>query len=169
MPNLILKANPLTKEAFAMFGDVIELEGAKHFSINDGNVERFHDLAAVMFDGEQGGKPIISLFKANGISPLPLKVTLIERHPKGSQAFIPMHNDPMVVVVARKGDDVSVDDLHAFISNGNQGVNYHTGVWHVPLVTTEIGQLALIVDRGGPGENYDELLFEDHEILVELP
>ncbi len=166
---LTIKAVPLTRDAFAQFGDVIEMDGAKHFPINDGNVERYHDLASVMIDVESDGKAIISFFRANGVSSNPPQVRLVERHPKGSQAFIPMHNDPMVVVVAPAGDEVSPADLRAFVSNGKQGVNYHTGVWHVPLITSEVGQLALVVDRNGPGHNCDELFFDGEEIFVDVP
>jgi len=169
MSDIKITAVPLTKEDFAPYGDVIEIEGAKHFPINDGNVERFHDLASVMIDVENGGKAIVSIFKANGVTPTPPQVKLVERHPVGSQAFIPMHSDPMLVVVARAGEDVDPTSLRAFISNGRQGVNYHSGVWHMPLVTTQVGQQALVVDRNGPGENCDELYFEGDSIFVDVP
>jgi ureidoglycolate lyase len=169
MSKLTVKAIPLTREAFAPYGDVIEMEGAQHFPINEGNVERYHDLASVMIDVENGSKPIISIFRANGVSPTPTQVRLVERHPRGSQAFIPMHEDPIVVVVARAGDEVEPSNLRAFVTNGLQGVNYHTGVWHMPLVTSVVGPLALIVDRNGPGDNCDELYFEGQQIFVDVP
>lgn len=163
-----LTAVPLSKAAFAPYGDVIEMDGAQHFAINNGNVERFHDLAAVMIDVESGGKPVISIFKANGVTGLPAQVAIMERHPRGSQAFVPMHQDPMVVVVARAGENLAPADLQAFVTNGLQGVNYHTGVWHMPLITTQVGQLCLIVDRSGPGNNCDELSLASELIFVDV-
>lgn len=168
MSTLKLTAMPLTREGFAAFGDVIEVAGADHFPINEGRVERYHDLAAVAIDVDTGGRPLISIFKANEKTTLPAQVRVVERHPRGSQAFIPMHAEPMVVVVAPAGEGVRPQDLRAFISNGQQGVNYHTGVWHMPLIASEVGQQSLVVDRGGPGDNCDELYLEDEVIFVDV-
>lgn len=166
MATLNLIASPLTREEFAPYGDVIETEGAKHFSINAGAIERFHDLAGVDVGAEEQGRALISIAHCNEPSALPYRVPFVERHPLGSQAFIPTDDTPLVVVVAPAGKTVDPHDLRAFISNGRQGINYHRGVWHIPLISLREGQQMLIVDRGGPGQNCDELYFEDAEIIV---
>ena len=161
-----LIAQPLTKEAFVQFGDVIELDGAKHFPINDGRVERFHDLANVQIDTEEGGRAIISFFKTNEARQFPYSFNLIERHPKGSQAFIPMFNEPVVLVVGPKSTTPNSAHLRAFLTNGRQGFNFHAGVWHMPLVCDQIDRLFIVVDRSGPGNNCDELTLENE--IIEL-
>lgn len=168
MATLMLKAVPLTREAFAPFGDVIEMDGAKHFSINAGAIERFHDLASVDVGVEEGGRALISIARCNHRSSMPYRVPFVERHPLGSQAFIPFNETPLIVVVAPAGEAVDPRDILAFVSNGRQGVNYSRGTWHIPLISLEEGQQMLIVDRGGSGKNCDEYHFPDDEIVVEL-
>ncbi len=149
-----LRPQPLTRAAFAPFGDVIDPEGAEHFAINGGTIERYHDLATVTV-GEQG-RVLISLATCNRVTPLPYCIPLVERHPLGSQAFIPLNATPLWVVVAPPGDHPEPHQLQAFISNGHQGVNYHPGVWHMPLMTPDAEQRFIIVDRGGAGDNCEE-------------
>ena len=169
MQVITLKASPLTSEAFAPFGDVIETEGATHFPINEGAIERYHDLATVSIDTEAGGRTLVSLARPNVVTEFPAPVKIIERHPLASQAFIPMYYDPMVVVVATaQADPADASQLHAFITNGRQGVNYHPGTWHMPLAATDLSQQWLVVDRGGPGENCDEFYFKDVEVILEI-
>lgn len=161
-----LQAKALTKDNFRPYGDVVETAGAEHFPINGGAIERYHDLAEVELGGEQG-RALISIFRCSQSSELPYRVRVMERHPVGSQAFIPLSRTPMVVVVGRPGDSVRPDDLEAFLSDGAQGVNYRPGVWHMPLIAFEQGREFLVVDRGGPGNNCDEVRFDDVEIIVE--
>ena len=168
MAKLNLKAEPLTREAFAPYGDVIETEGARHFSINAGMIERFHDLAQVDVGAEQNGRPLISIARCNRATSLPFQIKLVERHPLASQAFIPLSGPPLLVVVAPPGETVEPGQLRAFVSNGRQGINYHRGVWHIPLIALEVGQEFIIVDRGGPGPNCDEFYFKDDEIILTL-
>ena len=163
-----LVTKPLTKEAFSQFGDVIEIDGSEHYSINEGDVERYHDLANLDIDVEDGGRAIVSFFKINKSKSFPHQFNLMERHPKGSQAFIPMFNDPIVLVVAPKGDSLSSDQLEAFITNGNQGFNFRAGVWHMPLISEVKDRMFVVVDRSGPGNNCDELSFENESIELTL-
>ena len=162
---LILKAKPLSKERFAPYGDVIETGRAEHFPINAGTIERYHDLARV--DAGEGGRVLVSIAQCSQVSTLPHRLNLIERHSLGSQAFIPMDRAPMLIVVAPRGDSINIDELEAFVSDGKQGINYHPGVWHMPLIAFEKGHRFLVVDRGGPGENCDVHGFENTEIRVE--
>jgi ureidoglycolate lyase len=149
----VLRPVPLTRAAFAPFGDVIELEGAQHFPINEGSTERFHDLAKVDTDAN-GGRPLVNLFRAQA-RPLPVQLTVMERHPLGSQAFIPLAPRPYLVVVApdlggRPGA------LQAFVTRGWQGVNYARNVWHHPLLALHEDSDFIVVDRGGEGCNLEE-------------
>lgn len=104
--------------------------------------------------------------RRNRVSELPYEIPFVERHPHGPQAFIPLDDTPLVVVVAPLGDTVDVREVRGFISNGRQGVNYHRGVWHIPLIAFKEGQQHLVVDRGGPGQNCDEFRFPEHRIVV---
>lgn len=146
-----LTAQPLTRAAFAPFGDVIETRGAEHFPINEGTTERYHDLAEVQLRGDDD-RPLINIFRGQPFT-IPVRVEMLERHPLGSQAFMPLDRRPYLVVVAPIGDTVRATDLHAFLARGDQGVNYHAGVWHHGLLALEAESDFLVIDRGGPGDN----------------
>lgn len=162
-----LNIQPLSREAFAPFGEVISLEGAKHYPINAGTTERFHALAGVDAHAE-GGQPVISLFRGQP-RPLPLPISIMERHPLGSQAFVPVTHsteDEYLVVVAPPGDFVA-ERMQAFLARGFQGVSYARGVWHHPLIALHKVSDFLIVDRVGPGNNCDEITLDGHFCLTE--
>lgn len=156
-----IRLQPLTQVAFAPFGEVIEALGQPSFLINDGQTERFHALSlvtALSAVGQQGSVAVgMSIFRNLVALSLPLAVHMLERHPLGSQAFIPLAGQRFVVIVARSLDVASPDEteVYAFISNGQQGVNYHAGTWHHPLLTLEAPSDFLIVDRIGKGHNCD--------------
>jgi len=147
----------LTRQGFAAFGDVIETEDARHFPINGGNTERFHDLCRL--EPGTDGHIIASIFRGQA-RPLPFTVSMMERHPLGSQAFMPLHGRSYLVVVAPAGPAPQLTDLMAFLATGKQGVNYAPGVWHHPLLV--LGQTSdfLVLDRAGPGGNCDEVLLD---------
>ncbi|MDH3693337.1 MAG: ureidoglycolate lyase [Gammaproteobacteria bacterium] len=166
MAKINLKLQPLTREAFSPFGDIIETEGARHFSINAGTIERFHDLAQVDIGTESDGRPLISIAQCNQATELPFPIKFVERHSLGTQAFIPFLDIPLPVVVAPPGEMVDPQNLRAFVTNGKQGINYHRGVWHLPLIALQQDQQFLIVDRAGPGQNCDEFYFTDDEIVL---
>ncbi|KGD64943.1 ureidoglycolate hydrolase [Alcanivorax nanhaiticus] len=152
---LKLTAQPLTPEAFAPFGDVIDSRSASNsFPINGGRTQRHHDLASVEILGE-GGRPMISIFASQRVQ-VPLQVDCLERHPLGSQAFIPMHGERFLVVVAPPGDGIDPDSVRAFVTDGRQGINYRAGTWHAVHSVLECEGEFLVVDRGGPGHNCDE-------------
>ena len=144
-------ARPLTADAFRPFGDVIEARGTADMIINDGRCGRFHDLARLTMDG---GKAGISIFCSEASS-LPYDVTLLERHPLGSQAFIPMVAVPFLVVVAAD-DGGRPGAVQAFITAPGQGVNYLANTWHAPLIALEANCPFAVIDRIGPGDNLQE-------------
>jgi ureidoglycolate lyase len=151
---LELIAEPLTAEAFAPFGDVIDTRTSDSFPINAGRTQRHHDLAKVETLGENA-RTLVSIFVSQPIS-LPLELPLLERHPQGSQAFMPLHEERFIVVVAPAGETINPDDVRAFVTDGRQGVNYGAGVWHAIQSVLEREGEFLVVDRGGDGDNCDE-------------
>ncbi len=152
---------PLTAEAFAPFGTVIETTGAESFPINDATTTRFHALATA--DPGPEGEAILSIFRATRW-PQPVRIGMLERHPLGSQAFFPLSLDDWLVVVAA-GEPPGAADLRLFRARGDQGVQYACGVWHHPLLVLAEQQDFLIVDRLGPGENLDQIEVEPGAVI----
>jgi ureidoglycolate lyase len=148
-----LTIEPLTRAAFEPFGDVIELEGAKQIPINLGTTIRFHDLARIDVEDE-GGRAIVNLFRGQPRL-LPFEVKMMERHPLGSQAFLPLNDKPYLVVVAPAGE-LDRSAVRAFVTHGWQGVNYAKGVWHHPLLALDEVSDFIVVDRSGGGVNLNE-------------
>ncbi|CAN7575817.1 ureidoglycolate lyase [Pararhizobium sp. LjRoot238] len=144
---------PLTREAFAPFGEVLETEGAPSFPINAGKCVRYHDLAKIETTGEKA-RAMISLLRGEPYR-LPLELTMVERHPLGSQAFIPLSEHPFLVVVAEETADGPGQPI-AFRTAPGQGVNIGRNVWHGILTPLDgISEFA-VVDRGGEGINLEE-------------
>ena len=147
---------PLTAEAFAPFGQVIEMAGANHYPINSGMTERYHDLAKVELAGVHA-RPLISIFRGQPYE-LPLTLKLVERHPLGSQAFYPLSDRPFLVVVAEDLSGVPATP-RAFLTAPGQGVNIAMNTWHGVLTPLETASDFLVVDRGGDGNNLEEYSF----------
>ncbi|WP_026470160.1 ureidoglycolate lyase [Alkanindiges illinoisensis] len=152
---LTVALQPLTAACFAAFGDVIECAG-QPLSINQGQTERYHALSLPQVAGEAASIGL-SIFRNLQASTLPLQIDMLERHPQGSQSFIPMDGQAFVIVVALPLDDRQPDEAQvcAFLSNGQQGITYARGVWHHPLITLEAPSNFLVVDRIGTGHNCD--------------
>lgn len=156
-----LSLQPLTQAAFAPFGDVIEAAGEPSYLINNGHTERFHALALAQTctasDTQDEVNVGISIFRNQQALTDPISIHLLERHPLGSQAFIPLAGQVFMIVVAKPFNENQPDEneIYAFLSNGKQGVNYHTGVWHHPLITLETPSDFLVIDRIGSGHNCD--------------
>jgi ureidoglycolate lyase len=147
---------PLTAEAFAPFGQVIEMAGAQHYPINGGMTERYHDLAKVELGGVHA-RPLISIFRGQPYD-LPLTLKLVERHPLGSQAFYPLSDRPFLVIVAADVSGVP-DTPRAFLTARGQGVNIAMNTWHGVLTALEAVSDFVVVDRGGDGNNLEEHSF----------
>ena len=160
-----LRPEPLTRERFAPYGDVIEASPQAAQAMNAARFERFDDLCDVDLDD---GDVAISVARCRAPTALPLRIDRVERHPRGSQAFVPLAPFRMVIVVAPPGEAVDVADLRAFVSNGRQGINYHRGTWHMPLIAFEAGQEFLVIDRGGSDANC-EMTELDGRVMLEVP
>ena len=150
----LVKTRALTAEAFAPFGDVLEATGTPDRIINQGLCGRWHDRAGLDFgpDGRAG----ISIFLAEPRT-LPYRLEMIERHPEGSQAFLPMHAHPFLVIVA-EGPDT---EPRAFLTNGAQGINLAKGTWHGVLTPLHAPGLFAVVDRIGGTPNLEEHWYEE--------
>jgi len=148
----LLPALPLSAEAFAPFGQVIECAGHAGYAINEGSSQRFTDLAQLEADAE--GRLALSIFRAEARQ-APFALSCLERHPLGSQAFMPLHGQAFLVVVAERRPlptQPVPESLRVFVSNGRQGINFRRGVWHHPLLALSAGDF-LVADRLGPGDN----------------
>ena len=156
---------PLTRAAFAAFGDVVELDGCAPVAINQGFAERFDGLAHVDVS-MNGGAPNVSLFTAKP-RPAPVTIELMERHPLGSQMFYPLQDRPWLVVVC--ADPLERQSFRAFVATGRQGVNYARDIWHHPLLVLDATSRFLVVDRAGPGDNLEEIRLNAPLVLMPAP
>lgn len=152
-----LSIEPLTRQAFAPFGEVVETEGLTPLSINEGYAARYNELANIDV-GADGGQINISWFVASA-RPAPIAIRLMERHPLGSQLFMPLNGGNWLVVVCT--DPHTASSYRAFAANGNQGVNYARNCWHHPLLVVEDASSFLVVDRKGGGNNLEEYWLDE--------
>ena len=152
----------LTKENFAHFGEVISCQENSFFHINDAHTERYHAIVETEVQGE--AKAGISIFRNIKTTTIPFEISMLERHPIGSQAFIPMQGQKFLVIVAPalNADEPDLSQLCAFITDGSQGVNYRAGTWHHPLLTLESPSDFAVVDRIGTGHNCDVFRFNEN-------
>lgn len=148
----IIPVHPLTKAAFAPFGEVVDIDGAAAIPINQGFAERRNGLAAIDV-ARGGGSPQVCLFVAEPRT-TPIAPQVMERHPDGSQMFYPLQDRVWLVLVC--GDPLDDATYRAFLASGRQGVNYARDVWHHPLLVFDPGSRFIVVDRAGPGANLEE-------------
>ncbi|WP_151717857.1 ureidoglycolate lyase [Gemmobacter serpentinus] len=156
-----IRTEPLTQAAFAPFGDVLEASGDFRL-INQGFCQRHHDRAHLDFgtDARAG----ISIFKAVPRQ-FPYLLDLVERHPDGSQAFVPMSADPFLVIVA-PDEGGRPGTPRAFVTNGIQGVNFHRNTWHGVLTPLAEPGLFAVIDRIGPTPNLEEFPFAEPYLIT---
>ena len=154
----VVTARPLTRAAFAPFGDVLDTDWTNHYPINGGMTERYHDLANVEAEGPNA-RVLISIFRGKPYA-FPLELTLVERHPLGSQAFMPLGGKPYLVVVCLD-TPAGPGEPHAFVAGPGQGISYPRNRWHAVLTPIGEAQDFLVVDRGGDGVNLEEHRFPE--------
>ncbi|MCA0940012.1 ureidoglycolate lyase [Salipiger pacificus] len=160
-----IAVRPLSAEGFAPFGEVLEVKGAPDKVINQGLCGRHHDRAGMDFG--PGGRAGISLFDAEPRA-LPYKLELVERHPEGSQAFLPMHQNAWLVIVAEPGPGTNEvpGEVHAFLAAPGQGINFHRGTWHGVLTPLQAPGLFAVVDRIGATPNLEEHWLEEPLLIT---
>ncbi len=143
---------PLTAARFAPFGDVIEAQPDEPAAMNEARFERFDDLCNV---DAGDGRIAVSIARCRTATTLPYCVDVVERHPRGSQAFDPLQRCRMLVLVAGAAEAPDTGDFEAFYTNGRQGINYHRGTWHMPLIAFSAGDEFLVIDRAAGRPNCD--------------
>ena len=153
----------ISKENFAKFGELITTDDIKPISINDGYAKRFDGIAN-LDTSKDNGEATISIFSALKRT-FPMNIDMMEQHPLGSQAFIPMKETTFLSFVAPDGDKPDLDKVEAFIIPPGLGVNYKAGTWHFPLIATEDMNF-LVVDRKGSGDNLKIQKLEDNQLVL---
>jgi ureidoglycolate lyase len=157
-------AEKLTSDAFLPFGEVVELDGAEGKPVNGGTALSYRDLVRV--DVGEGGRTSVNFIRASA-QEMPLRVCALERHPLGSQAFLPLRAMPFMIIVAAPGP-FDPKTIRAFVTHGWQGVNYAKGVWHHALICLGEQSEFIVVDRAGEGVNYNEVTL-DEPFLLQYP
>ena len=160
----IIKPTGITRENFAAYGDLISSDSIKPININAGYAKRFDNLAKINTSKDKG-ETIVSIFSALKRS-FPMKIDMMEKHPLGSQAFVPMKETIFLSFVAPPGNAPEINKIQSFIIPPKMGINYKPGIWHFPLISTEDTNF-LVVDRKGDGENLIIHKFEKEEIILE--
>lgn len=160
MDDRIIRAEPLTAEAFAPWGEVLETTGEPDRIINEGRCGRWHDRAGLDVDGRAG----ISIFRSGSVQ-LPYAFRLVERHPLGSQAFLPMTEHPFLVIVA-PDEGGQPGRPRAFLTAPGQGINLARGAWHGVLTPLADPGLFAVVDRCAEGPNLEEYRWDQDWTVV---
>ena len=160
----IIKPVKITKDNFQEFGDLISSNNIKPIDINAGYAKRFDNLANID-TSKSDGNTIISIFSALERT-FPMQIDMMEKHPLGSQAFIPMKETTFLCFVAPAGDIPDIKKIQSFVIPPKMGVNYKPGIWHFPLISTEDTNF-LVVDRKGSGENLIIHQFKEDKIILE--
>ena len=160
----VIKPIKITRDNFAQYGDLISSNDVEAIDINNGYAKRFDNLAKIS-TSKNDGKTIISIFSALKRN-FPMKIDMMEKHPLGSQAFIPMKETTFLCFVAPPGDLPDINKIQSFIVPPKTGINYKPGIWHFPLISTENTSF-LVVDRKGSGENLIIHKFNKEKIILE--
>ena len=159
----IIKPIKITRANFAAYGDLISSDDIKPMDINAGYAKRFDNLANIN-TSKDGGKTIVSIFSALKRS-FPMKIDMMEKHPLGSQAFIPMNETTFLCFVAPPGESPEIDKIQSFIIPPKTGINYKPGIWHFPLISTKDTDF-LVIDRKGNSENLVIHKFDKEKVVL---
>ena len=160
---ITISPKKITKENFAKFGELISTSDISPISINNGYAKRFDGIAN-LDTSKNNGETTISIFSALKRT-FPMNIDMMEQHPLGSQAFIPMKETTFLSFVAPNGEKPDLDKIEAFIIPPGLGVNYKTGTWHFPLIATEDMNF-LVVDRKGSGDNLKVQKLEENQVIL---
>ena len=159
----IIKPIEITRKNFSIYGDLISADNIKPININSGYAKRFDNLANIN-TAKDGGKTIVSIFSALKRN-FPMKIDMMEKHPLGSQAFIPMNETTFLCFVAPPGESPEIDKIQSFIIPPKTGINYKPGIWHFPLISTEDTDF-LVIDRKGNSENLVVHKFDKEKVVL---
>ena len=159
----VIKPIKITRKNFTEFGDLISSEDINPIDINAGYAKRFDNLANIN-TSKDGGKTIVSIFSALKRN-FPMKIDMMEKHPLGSQAFIPMNETTFLCFVAPQGETQEINKIQSFIIPPKTGINYRPGIWHFPLISTEDTDF-LVIDRKGNSENLVIHKFDKEKVVL---
>ncbi len=162
-----LNLQPLTEEAFAPFGDVIEKREHCSEEINYGQPRKYADLARIDV-GDEEGAATVHIYRSRPVI-LPFQIEVMEYHPLGSQAFIPLSRQPFLVIVAPAAERLPFESIQGFFTNGEQGVNLHRGVWHHYQFSVEKTCDYLVIERSDPGVNTIEQRLKKSLLIEAFP
>ena len=159
----IIKPTKISKLNFSQYGDLISTNNIKPIDINAGYAKRFDNLININ-TSRDGGETTVSIFSALKRT-FPMKIDMMEKHPLGSQAFIPMKETTFITFVSPPGEKPQINEIESFIVPPGTGINYKPGVWHFPLISTE-NMNFLVVDRMGSGNNLIIHNFEKEDVIL---
>ena len=159
----IIKPVKVSRSNFSSYGDLISTDDINPMNINEGYAKRFDNLANID-TSKDSGKTIVSIFSALKRT-FPMKIHMMEKHPLGTQAFIPMKETTFLAFVAPSGESPEIDKIQSFIIPAKMGINYKPGIWHFPLISTENINF-LVIDRKGSGDNLIIHKFEKEKIIL---
>ena len=163
MIKTIIKPIQITRKKFAVYGDLISSNDIRPTDINDGYAKRFDNLADLNTSKDEG-KTIVSIFFALKRT-FPMTIDMMEKHPLGSQAFMPMKETTFLCFVAPPGESPEINKIQSFIIPPQNGINYKPGIWHFPLISTEDTNF-LVIDRKGEGKNLIIHKFKKEKIIL---
>ena len=158
-----IKPKKVSKKNFKKFGQIIDTSKKKYLKINDGFAKRYDNLGRID-TSSKNGKTIVSIFSAKKRI-FPMKVLMMEKHPLGSQAFIPMRETSFLVFVAPKGNKPNLTKIESFRIPKQTGINLNPGIWHFPLISTK-NMNFLVIDRKGKGNNLIIYKFKKEKIYL---
>jgi len=159
----IIKPVMISRSNFSSYGDLISTDDINPMNINEGYAKRFDNLAN-LDTSKDSGKTIVSIFSALKRT-FPMKIHMMEKHPLGTQAFIPMKETTFLAFVAPSGESPEIDKIQSFVIPPKRGINYKPGIWHFPLISTENINF-LVIDRKGSGDNLIIHKFEKEKIIL---
>ena len=159
----IIKPVKISRSNFSSYGDLISTDDINPMNINEGYAKRFDNLAN-LDTSKDSGKTIVSIFSALKRT-FPMKIHMMEKHPLGTQAFIPMKETTFLAFVAPSGESPEIDKIQSFVIPPKRGINYKPGIWHFPLISTENINF-LVIDRKGSGDNLIIHKFEKEKIFL---
>ena len=160
---IIIKPKKITRKNFQKYGDLISVKKKKSVNINDGYAKRFDNLCKINTSSKKG-KTIMSIFSAKKRK-FPMNIKMMEKHPLGSQAFIPMSETTFLVFVAPKSKKPNIKKIKSFIVPKQTGINYKPGIWHFPLISSK-NMNFLVIDRKGIGNNLVIHNFKNEKISL---
>ena len=160
---IIIKPKKITRKNFQKFGDLISIKKKKSININDGYAKRFDNLCRINTSSKKG-KTIMSIFSAKKRK-FPMNIKMMEKHPLGSQAFVPMNETTFLVFVAPRGKRPNTKKIESFIVPKQTGINYKPGIWHFPLISSK-NMNFLVIDRKGIGNNLVIHNFKNEKISL---